>query len=357
MERIRISKPFMGEEEINAIRNVLLSGNLVQGEKVREFEEAVSNYIGVEHAIATSSGTTALHLAVESLGIGPEDEVITTPFTFIASTNCILYNNAKPVFVDIDPKTFNIDPGKIEEKITDKTKAVLIVHLYGQPCEMERIKEICNKHNLKLIEDCAQAIGAEYKNQKVGTFGDVSALSFYATKNITTGEGGMLLTNSVSLAEPSRLRRQHGQKRIYEYEILGYNYRMTDMQAAIGIEQMKKIERLNSKRIENANSMSRLLSDTEGIVLPSVTNDTKHVFHQYTIRVLNNKRDGLKEYLNGKNIEAMVYYPQTIYQKGTENCPEAERAAKEVLSLPIHPFLKRDDIETITEEIKNGLKL
>ncbi|MBU0898506.1 MAG: DegT/DnrJ/EryC1/StrS family aminotransferase [Nanoarchaeota archaeon] len=356
MNRINISKPFMGEEEIEAVRNVLLSGNLVQGVKVKEFEEAVSGFLGIKHAIATSSGTTALHLAIESLGIKPGDEVITTPFTFIASSNCILYNGAKPVFVDIDPKTFNIDPEKIEEKITDKTKAVLVVHLYGQPCEMDKIMGVCKKHNLKLIEDSAQAIGAEYKGQKIGTFGDVSALSFYATKNITTGEGGMLLTNNDVWADKTRIRRQHGQRMIYEYEILGYNYRMTDIQAAIGIEQMKKIEDLNNKRIENAKTLAELLSGIDGIVLPSVAPETKHVFHQYTIHVLDGKRDALKEQLNEKGIQSMIYYPQTIYQPGSESCPEAERACKEVLSLPIHPHLKKEDIERIAEEVKNYLE-
>ena len=352
MNKIQISKPFMGEEEIEAVRNVLLSGNLVQGVKVKEFENAVSNYIGIKHAIATSSGTTALHLAVEALDIKPGDEVITTPFSFIASSNCILYQGAKPVFVDIDPKTFNINPEKIEEKITDKTKAVLVVHLYGQPCEMDKIIEICKKHDLKLIEDCAQAIGAEYKGQKTGTFGDVSALSFYATKNITTGEGGMLLTNEDASADKSRIRRQHGQKKIYEYEILGYNYRMTDIQAAIGIEQMKRIKELNRKRIENANTLTELLSTVEGIVLPFITPETMHVFHQYTIRVLNEKRDSLKKHLNEDGIEAMIYYPHI---SDSEKYPEAEKACKEVLSLPIHPLLKKEDLERIAEEVKKVL--
>jgi len=354
MERISISKPMMGEEEINAVKEVLLSGNLVQGAKVKDFEAAVARFMGVRHGVATSSGTTALHLAVESLGIGSGDEVITTPFTFIASTNCILYNRAKPVFADIDPKTFNIDPERIEEKITDKTKAVLVVHLYGHPCDMDGIKKICSEHDLKLIEDCAQAIGSEYHGQKVGSFGEVAALSFYATKNITTGEGGMLLTNSDTLAEPSIIRRQHGQKRIYEYEILGYNYRMTDIQAAIGIEQMKRIDELNGKRTENAKRMSELLSQLKGITVPYEAPGNRHVFHQYTIRVLDGKRDALREYMNGKGIQTMIYYPQTTYPESSDNsekCPEAEKACKEVLSIPIHPYLKKGDLERIANEI------
>ena len=364
MDRIQISKPFMGEEEINAVKNVLLSGNLVQGEKVREFENGIANYVGVKHGIATSSGTTALQLAVDALGIKAGDEVITTPFTFISSSNCILYNGAKPVFVDIDRKTFNIDPDLIEEAITERTKAILIVHLYGNVCDMKKIMRICKENNLMLIEDCAQSIGAEFDGKRSGSFGEISALSFYATKNLTTGEGGMLLSDKEDFANSSRLKRSHGQQRIYEHEIVGYNYRMTDIVAAIGIEQLKKIEMFNKTRIENAKLMTQLLSDVDGIILPYVQPEVKHVFHQYTIRVLNGKRNGLMKHLNSNNVQSMVYYPTVVYLQqaysdmGYESgiCPESERACKEVLSLPIHPYLKKSDLERIANEVKRYMK-
>lgn len=249
---IPIAKPNIGEEEKNAVMEVLESGMLAQGLKVKEFEERFAKYIGTKYAVATSNGTTALHIALLSSGIKKGDEVITTPFSFIASATSILFCNAVPVFADIKTKTFNINPNKIEKAITKKTKAIMVVHLYGQSSEMDRIKEIANKKKLSLIEDACQAHGAENNGKRVGSIGDIGCFSFYPTKNMTTGEGGMITTNDHVIAEKVRLLRDHGQKERYEHVIVGYNYRMTNIAAAIGIEQLQKLEQFNKKRRENA---------------------------------------------------------------------------------------------------------
>jgi dTDP-4-amino-4,6-dideoxygalactose transaminase len=354
---IKIASPSIGRDEIKAVVEVLKSGMLAQGQKVKEFEEKVAEYVGVKYAIATSSGTTALHTALLAAGIKPGHEVITAPFTFIATANSILYCGAKPVFVDVDEKTFNIDPEKIEEKITEKTKAILPVHLYGQPADMEKILKICESHNLLLIEDAAQALGAEFKGKKVGSFGDCAIFSFYPTKNITTGEGGMVVTNNENIAEKCRKIRNHGEYRRYFVDLVGYNYRMTEIAAAIGLAQFKKLEKFNNKRIRNAKFLTRHLKDIDEVEVPFVDKRVKHVFHQYTIKT--SRRDELREFLEKKGIQSVVYYPlpihkQKIYQDlGYKNSlPVAEELSKKVLSLPIHPNLKKEDLKLIVESIR-----
>ncbi len=356
---IPISKPFIGEEEIQAVKEVLESGMLVQGEKVEKFENEFAKYIGCKYGIAVSSGTTALQVGLKALGISKGDEVITTPFSFIATANSILYVGGKPVFADINPETFNIDPEKIEEKITNKTKAVLIVHLFGNPCEMDEIMKICKEHDLFLIEDACQAHGAEYKGKKVGSFGDLSCFSFYATKNMTTGEGGTILTNNEEIAEKAKLLRNHGQEKTYEHKILGFNYRMSDIQAAIGLVQLKKLEEMNKKRMENAKIFNENLSKISWLKIPFIEKNKKHVFHQYTIKVLNGKRDYVLNKLNERGVGAKVYYPkpihlQLVYKKlgYNENLPVSEEIAKQVLSLPVHPLLTKNDLNKIINEIK-----
>ena len=358
---IRIASPSIGNEEIKAVKEVLKSGMLAQGQKVKEFEEKIAEYVGVKYAIATSSGTTALHTALLAAGIKPGDEVITTPFTFIATANSILYCNAKPVFVDVDEKTFNIDAEKIEEKITGKTKAVLPVHLYGQPADMEKILEICKSHNLLLIEDAAQALGAEFKGKKVGSFGDCAIFSFYPTKNITTGEGGMVVTNDEKIAERCRKIRNHGEYQRYFVDSLGYNYRMTDIAAAIGLAQLKKLEKLNKKRIRNAKFLTKHLKDIGEIEVPFVDKRVKHVFHQYTIKT--SRRDELKEFLEKKGIQSVVYYPLPIHKQKfyqdlgyADSLPVAEELSKKVLSLPVHPNLKKEDLKFIVESMREFFK-
>jgi len=359
---IPISKPSIGKEEIDAVVSVLRSGNLVQGEKVREFEIDFSRYVGAKFGVAVSSGTAALQIGLQALGLKKGDEVITTPFSFASTANAVLHCEAKPVFADIDPRTFNIDPVKIKECLTERTKAVICVHLYGQPCEMDQIVKTCRYAGAELIEDAAQAVGAEYKGKKVGGFSRLSAFSFYATKNITTGEGGMILTGSEELAEKASIMRNQGQSRPYRHEIISYNFRMTDMQASIGIEQLKKVEALNSKRIENAGFLTDSLSGLEGIQIPFVQKGVKHVFHQYTIKVEKN-RDRLLEYLNHHGIGAKVYYPEPIYRQPPYErmgfrkgcCPLAEEASEKVLSLPVHPLLTEKDLDKIVKIVRDGL--
>ncbi len=357
---IPISKPLLDEKELEQITDVINTGMLAQGPKVRKFEEDFAKYIGTKHAIATNSGTAALHVALSSAGIGKGDEVITTPFTFIATANSILYCNAKPVFADVNEEDFNIDPAKIEEKITSKTKALLIVHLYGQPCNMDKITKICNKHNISLIEDACQAHGAEFNGQKVGSFG-TGCFSFYPTKNMTTGEGGMITTNSDEIAKKARIIRNHGSQKQYFHEMLGYNYRMTDIAAAIGISQLKKLESFIEKRISNANYMTNHLQKIKGIVVPKEFSNRRHTFNQYTIRIKKDfrlKRDELCEKLKSNGIGYGIYYPyplnrQPLYEgKFKENYPISELISNEVVSIPIHPSLTKDDLEMISDILR-----
>lgn len=356
--KINIACPQIGREEINAVRGVLKSGMLAQGPKVAEFEEKFAKFIGVKFAIATSSGTTALEVALRALKIGPGDEVITSPFTFIASANSILYTGAKPVFVDIEEETFNIDPAKIEKAITKKTKAIMPVHLYGSACDMTKIIAIAKKHKLQVVEDACQAHGAEWQGKKVGAFG-IGAFSLYPTKNMTTGEGGMITTNSKDIYEKANLLRAHGSKIKYYHDILGYNYRMTDIEAAMGIEQLKKLAKFNVLRIKNAKFLNKHLGKIEGLVVPEGQDKAKHVYHQYTIRIkpeFGLKRDQVLAKLTEAGIGTAVFYPlplneQKIYKDlgYKANMPIAEKVSKEVLSLPVHPGLKVGDLEYIVK--------
>jgi perosamine synthetase len=352
---IPIAKPLIGEEEEKAILEVIASGQLVQGPRVREFEERFAEYCGVSHAVATSSGTTALHIAVLAHQVGPSDEVITSPFSFIASANCALYVGARPVFVDIEPDYFTIDPTKVEERITEKTKAIIPIHLYGQPCEMDAIVEIARKHHLAIIEDACQAHGAKYKGRSIGSFG-TACYSLYATKNITTIEGGMILTNDLQIAERARLLRNHGSPRTYEHVILGYNMRMTDLAAAIGLVQLKNLDEWNSIRCEHAAFLSSNLSKIKGVVTPKVRDHSEHVFHQYTIRI--GDRDNSAQKLREKGVGVGIHYPTPIHKQPlykelgyTDVLPEAETASREVLSLPVHPSLTQEDLEFIVQAV------
>lgn len=357
---IGIASPSIGKEEVRAVVRVLRSGSVVKGEQVTEFESLFAKYIGTKRGVSCSSGTAALKIGIEALGIGEGDEVITTPFTFIATSNAIVYNRAKPVFADIDERTFNIDPVKIKAAITKKTRAVLPVHLYGQPCNMDEISEICEKHNLMLIEDCAQSHGAEFSGKKAGTFGDLSAFSFYATKNMTTGEGGMILTDNDAVAEKAQVIINQGQMGKYEHVMIGYNDRMTNIEAAIGLEQLRKLPRMTEKRIRNARMLTKGLSGLDWLQVPYVDKKARPVWHQYTVKVAAGMRDGLVEHLNNNGVGARVYYPRPSYmQPAYENfgykegiCPVAESMAKQVVSLPVHPALKKDDIGTIVETVR-----
>lgn len=358
---IYMAKPQIGDEEKQAVMEVLDSGMLAQGPRVKAFEEAFAQMCGVKHAIATSSGTTALHVALLANGIGPGDEVITSAFTFIASSNSILFTGAKPVFVDIDPCTFNLDPDKVEAAITPRTKAIMPVHLYGLACDMDPILSIAEKHGLAVIEDACQSHGAEYKGKKVGSFG-TGTFSLYPTKNITSGEGGMITTNDSVVDEKCRVIRQHGMRRRYYHDELGFNFRMTDLHAAIGLAQLKKLERFNAKRRENAKFLSENL---KGVVVPHIPEGQSHVFHQYTVRVTGGKRDALRTYLQEHGVGSEVYYPVPIHQQSfyvadlgyKDSLPETENAALEVLSLPVHAGLSAADLETIVAAVNEFTSL
>ncbi len=359
--KINIASPQIGKEEIKAVTQVLKSGMIAQGPKVEELENKFAKFIGTKFAIATSSGTTALHVALLAHDIGSGDEVITAPFTFIASANSILYTGARPVFVDIDKSTFNLDPEKIEVKITKKTKAIMPVHLYGQSCDMTEIMSIAKKHKLIVIEDACQSHGSEWKNKKVGSFG-TGTFSLYPTKNMTTGEGGMITTNSQAVCNKANLLRAHGSKVKYYHDILGYNFRMTDIAAAIGIEQLKKLNKFNAIRIKNARYLNKNLAKIAGIIIPEPAKEAKHVYHQYTIRVTSEfplKRDEVLKKLIDAGIGTAVFYPlpindQKVYKDlgYKQNTPEALEVSKEVLSLPIHPGLKQRDLDYIVKTFK-----
>jgi perosamine synthetase len=352
---IPISVPLLEKQERQAVLEVLDSGQLAQGARVKAFEEAFAAFCGVKHAIATSSGTTALQTAVLAHGIGPGDEVITTPFTFIASANAIVFAGAKPVFVDIDECTYNIDSSSIETAMTPRTKAILPVHIFGNPCDMEAIMEIAAKHRLVVIEDACQAHGAMVKGRKVGSFG-TGCFSFYPTKNITTAEGGIITTDDDELADRARLIRSHGQRERYYHEMIGYNFRMTEIQAAIGLVQLGKLERFNAMRRSNADHLTQRL---KGVITPIEVPGSRHVYHQYTIRVPDG-RDQLANHLREWGIGTGVYYPlpvhkQVAYQRlGYRDClPVVEKVCREVLSLPVHPALTQEDLTRIVEGVNS----
>jgi len=360
---IPIAKPLIGEDEIFAVSEVLESGMLAQGRAVDAFERAFAEYIGVKHAIATSNGTTALDVSLKSLRIEEGDEVIVPSFTFIASANSILFQGAKPLFVDVDDATFNINPDDLLEKITPRTRAVMGVHLFGHPFDCNVIQEICNDHNLYLIEDAAQAHGAIYDGKKVGGFGDLGCFSFYATKNMTTGEGGMITTDDEKFAQLCRLIRSHGEGEKYRHTMLGYNYRMMDIQAAIGLVQLKRLEKFNVLRIKNAEYFDQHLKQ-KGLKTPSKRDGVRHVYHQYAVTIEDSfpiVRDALIDYLKERGIGSAVHYPLPIhrqplyqdlgYREEDVHCPVSLELSQKILSLPIHPSVGDQDLRYIVDTI------
>ena len=363
---ISMAKPIIEQDEIDAVVEVMQSGMIACGEVVSEFEQKFANYIGMDYGVATTSGTTALDLAMKSLGIGEGDRVITTPFTFIASSNSILYQKATPVFVDIDPKTYLLDPQKLEEYLQNSydpsIKAIVVVHLYGLSCDMPKIMQIAKKYNITVIEDCAQSHGAAIDGKKSGSFADVSCFSFYPTKNMTTSEGGMVLYKDKNLYDLAKKLINHGRVDQYLHDVLGYNYRMTNIAAAIGLAQLTKVDTFNAKRVENAKVYDELFSGVEGVITPYVADGFYHVYHQYTINV-GSKRDQLQEYLKNKQIGSAIVYPFSMQQqpfyKGVceySNLDIATQTAKEVLSIPVHPSLTQDDVQTVADAVIDFIK-
>ena len=344
------------------VLEVLKSGQYILGKHNKALEQELAEFCGVKRAIALNSGTDALHLALRALDIGAGDEVITTAFTFVATTEAIGIVGAKPIFADIDPNTFNLDPKELEKKITPKTKAIIPVHLYGQPADMVAIMEIAKKYNLYVIEDCCQAIGAELNGQKVGSFGDIGCFSFFPTKNLGAfGDGGLVTTNSDMLADRIVALRNHGGAVRYYHDEIGVNSRLDEIQAAILRVKLPYINEWNKKRKENAYRYNELLKDVAEVVVPRELDGTKCVYHQYTIEIPN--RDAVHKYLQENGVGAMLYYPVPLHlQKVHEylggklgDLPVTEEKTTRVLSLPMFPELTEEQQKTVVETLKKAL--
>jgi dTDP-4-amino-4,6-dideoxygalactose transaminase len=372
------------DELDTVIHRVVQSGQFILGPEVKAFEEEMAAYCGTKYAVGVASGTDALHLALLACGIKNGNEVITTPFTFIATAESIAKCGATPVFVDIDPKTYNIDPEKIEQYLQSKqitghqspgsplperertkvrVKAILPVHLYGQPADMEHILNVARKHNLKVIEDCAQALGAEYKGKKVGSLGDAGCLSFFPSKVLGAyGDGGMVITNDPEIAETVRILRVHGSKTTYQHFMHGFNSRLDALQAAILRVKLRHLDRWNELRRSKAALYTGLLSRVDSIEPPYFEKNCQSSCNYYTIRLKDARlnRDGLRKHLESKGIQTMVYYPLSLHLQDVYKYlgyspgefPESERAQEEVLTLPIYPELRDEQIEEVASEIK-----
>lgn len=358
---IPAAKPIIGEDERAAVDRVLLSGMVAQGPEVAAFESEFSEHFKLGRAsVAVNSGTSGLHLGLLAAGVGPGDEVIVPSFTFAATGNSVALTGATPVFVDIEPRTFSIDPAAVKAAITSKTKGIMPVHLYGHPARMRELTALAARHGISLFEDAAQAHGASLDGKPVGTFGDFAMFSLYPTKNMTSGEGGMVSAANDEIARNLRLLRNQGMEKQYENEVIGFNARMTDIHAAIGRVQLKKVDEWTRSRQRNAEFLD---ANLEGVVTPFVEEGAVHVYHQYTVRVPED-RDGFVAALkNEYQVGAGVYYPipnhrlpsLTKFASGLE-LTETEKAAKEVVSLPVHPSLAQDDLDRIVESVNSVVK-
>ena len=357
MNQIPIAKPLIEREEIRAVVKVMKSGELAQGRQVVKFEQDFSRLVQDRECVAVNSGTSALQLCLLSLGIGPGDEVIVPSFTFAATANSVCLVGAHPIFVDIDPTTYNLDPRLIENAITSRTKAIQVVHLYGLPADMKSIMTIAEKHKLLVIEDAAQAHMASIDGKPVGTFGDAAAFSFYPTKNMTSGEGGMIVVKDSGPARLSRLYRNQGMEQRYQNEVIGFNMRMTEIHAAIGISQLQKLSQWTQTRQENAMYLS---SKIEGLATPSIPDGYSHSFHQYTIRVARH-RALFSETLSSFGIGNSIYYPTPVHKLPSFNSKlklkHTEAATEQVLSIPVHPSLTKKELKRIADGVNRAREL
>ncbi|RAW45628.1 aminotransferase DegT [Halorubrum sp. 48-1-W] len=351
---ISIADPTIGTEEKRRVEAVLDSGMLAEGEVVDEFEESFADYCGADVGVATTNGTTALHAALVGLGVGPGDRVLTTPFSFIATANAVRLAGAEVDFVDIDPRTYNLDTDALEARLRDgdPVDAVVAVHLYGLPADVERLTELADEYDFRLLEDAAQAHGASYEGRRVGSFGDAACFSFYPTKNMTTGEGGMILTDDDAVAERARRFVDHGRTSGYEHGSVGHNFRMTNVAGAIGCAQLERLPEFLRARRRNATGLTERLADVPDVTTPVEPAGYDHAYHQYTVRVPN--RDALREHLSNRGVGTGVYYPipihrQPAYDDVSGSYPVAEACAEEVLSLPVHPELDGSDLDRIVE--------
>ncbi len=362
---IRINEPIIERDDIEAVTEVLESGILTDkmgmGPYVTKFEQEFAKFVGTKYAIATNSGTSALLAALSALGIKQGDEVILPSFAFVAAAEAVVWTGATPVFADIDLSTYTIDPDSIKECITPNTKAIIVVHLYGMPADMDPIMEIAEEHGLYVIEDAAQAHGAKYKGKVVGSIGHVGCFSFYATKIITTGEGGMVVTNDKELADKIFAIRNHGETSPYRSFYLGLNLRMTEIQAALGLSQLRKIRKFLKKRRENARKLTKEIGGMAPIIVPVVPKDRKHSWYVYTIRIRTRSgkvRDKIVQKLKEKGIDARVYYSRpihlmpyyTVYK--TKPLRKTKLATKQVICLPVHPRVEDRDIKYMAESVK-----
>ena len=353
---IPIARPDLGQDEIDAVADVIRSGIVAQGPRVREFEAAWADYCGVRHAIATSNGTLALMAILDQLGIGPGDEVITVAHTFAATANAILSTGAVPVFVDIEPDTYLIDAARIEAAITPRTRAIMPVHLFGLVADMDMIGAIADRHGLAVIEDACQAHGATFRGRRAGGFGH-GAFSLYATKNLTTGEGGFVTTNDDALADRIRLYRNQGMRTRYQFEMLGYNYRMTDLNAAIGLVQLRKLDRNTARRQAIAAAYDAGFADLP-VQIPAVPDGRTHVYHQYTLAV-GPARDAIIAQVKEGGVGADIYYPIPVHRQAYiqerglhADLPVTDRAANETIALPMYVGLTAEDQATVIDVVR-----
>ncbi|ELZ46328.1 DegT/DnrJ/EryC1/StrS aminotransferase [Halorubrum coriense DSM 10284] len=362
MSRVAIADPDVGERELERVREVLESGRLADGPVVREFEREFAAFCGADRGVAAANGTAALQTALEAVGIGEGDAVVTTPFSFVASANAVRLCGARPVFADVDPATYTLDPDAVEAAIeaTDDVAAILPVHLYGLPAEMDRLTAIAEEHDVALIEDAAQAHGAAYEGTPVGTFGDAGCFSFYPTKNMTTGEGGMVVTDDGGVAERAARFVNHGRSdaadRGYDHVSVGHNLRLTSLSAAIGVEQLRKLPSYNARRRENAARLSAALEDVSELTLPVEPPERRHVYHQYTVRCPD--RAALRDHLDERGVDTAVYYPtlipdQPAYDGYEASVPTARRLVDEVVSLPVHPGLVDEELDRIADAVRD----
>ncbi len=358
--KIPIAKPIITDEEIQAVINVLKSGILTRGPETRRFEQEYAEYIGTKYAVTVMNGTIALEASLKAMGIGPGDEVIVPDFSFIATANAVLNVGAKPVFADITEDTMTLDPDSFNEKITGKTKAVIPVHLFGHPADMNAINEIAIDHNIMVLEDAAQSHGAMINGVKTGSLGHAGAFSLYATKNMMTGEGGVITTSIEAIHERLLKLRKHGETKRYVSETLGSNLHMTEMQAAIGRIQLRKLDSLNNKRRKNAEKYNKELSKIKEITIPQEKQGYYHVYHQYVIKVPVEDRDKLYEHLRQQGIGVAIHYPIPLHEHPIYKAlgypenqnPTARELSKKVLSLPVHPLLTNQEIEYVINKVK-----
>ncbi len=370
---IPYAKQSVDEDDIREVVQVLRSDYLTTGPKIEEFEHTVAEYVGAKYAVAVSNGTAALHAACFAAGIGRGDEVITSPVTFAASSNCVLYCGGTPVFADIDARTYNIDPEDIRRKITCRTKAIIPVHLAGQPCDMDEIHRIAEENHLIVIEDGAHALGAGYKGKKIGALSDMTTFSFHPVKPVTTGEGGMILTDSEQLYQKLLLFRSHGITRdadflkedqgpwYYEQQCLGYNYRITDIQCALGISQMRKLDLFLAKRRELARRYHEALSDCGDIIVPYQSEEVDSGWHLYIIQVLRHDRreffEKMREKGIGVNVHYIPVYRHPYYREHgykDTHCVNAEKLYKHMLSLPLYPSLSFEDQKYVIDSVRQA---